>query len=139
MSRREEVERAPGKRRIEISGLGNQISGPGMSATIQDAWAEVGGQRVSEIEAGQTFDIKVRYSVSWPDKPIYILNWVFGISAIGDGIRVYDNMNLQLTNMSGIMTLDNPRSPTMPDKNVALTIQPWGSAHSTDYYKPPWE
>lgn len=142
--RREEdrIGRAPGpgpnRRRIEFT-VGEKISSPDMSATILGAWAEVGGQRVSEIDVGQKFDIKVQYKVNWPEYGFPIIAWVFGLTAIGDGVKVYDNTQLFGRTAEGIMTLDNPKSPTMPDHDVILTIQPWGSAHTSDYSKPPWE
>lgn len=152
MSRREEekVGRAPGavpgtpapnRRRIELR-VGNPgITGPGMSAVLTDVWAEVGGKRVTEVEEGKVFDIKGEYTAEWPDKPLIIADWVVGITAIGDGVKIYDNTMVTSfrTSISGTMTLDNPSSPRMPDHDITLTIQPWGSGHSTDYYKAPWE
>ena len=126
-------------RGIELK-VGKGIMGPGMSGQITDVWAEVGGARVTEVEEGRVFDIKAKYTASWPDKPLIIVNWVVGISARGDGISIYDNTNMgNVTSKSGEMTIDNPSSPKMPAHNIALTIQIWGSGHSTDYYKPPWE
>ncbi len=144
MTQRRQDEEKQQPRSVELimkrgSGLSSKIGSPGMSAVITDAWVEVGGQRVTEVSAGSKFDIKASYEVSWPEYGFPMTSWVFGITAEGGGIKVYDNTQLFGAQASGVMTLDNPRSPTMPDGDISLVITPWGSAHTTDYSKPPWE
>lgn len=144
MVRREESDKVgQPKRRIEFSGIGGQISGDDMQGTIHGAWAEVGGERVTEIEVGKKFDIKVQYTASNPNPG---LGWLVGLSAreseeVAGRIELYDNIRVYTKDTGAIKTavLDNPRSPTMPNRIVRFDVQIWGNVHIADYNIPPWQ
>lgn len=133
--RREEEENT---NQITLKAPITQITASGMVFTIQGAWIDYNGLRVTEVPAGEKFQVKVHYSCSWPDKPWYLPGWVIGLTAVGPfDVALYDNTIIWGNLGTGIMTLDNPEPAIMPDANLVIDIQPWGSSTESDWYIKP--
>ena len=137
-SRRLENQEDPIRRRIELGKMGARISGPGMSLSLVDVWVEAGGQRVTEVEVGQEFVVKAKYSASYPELGWLADVWTISITASdGKTVNLYDNTSLAFKDGTGTMVLDNPKPAVMPDEDVRLVIQPWGSDKASDYFIAP--
>jgi len=143
MSRREEekIGRAPGpglnRRRIELNPAGFQAIGnisalnPGEN-TIYDAWIEVNGNKVTEVEVGTEFHILVHYI----SENVGGLTWLSCVTAKGDGIENYEDTKVAGSTKEHTARLGNMGKNIMPDKDISLRIKLW--MHDDMYQSPPY-
>lgn len=134
MLRREESDlKGQTKRQVVISSeVGGPISAlvPGPGCQINDAWVEVAGNRVTEVAVGAAFDICVNYRAE-NAAPGPISAWCVCVTAIGDGIKGYENTKSGLVFTPVIeqsrMVLNkyqgSPRTHIMPAGTAPLSLR----------------
>lgn len=122
-------------RKIEISSMG--FSGiaalkPGVNR-IRDAWIEVSGMRVSEVEVGKAFDVFVDYV----SENIGGNTWLSCVTVASTdtprSIQNYEDTKVGFIwwsdRIETTVKLDKLGKNVMPNKNLRLRIQVWMHDH----------
>lgn len=131
MSRRDE-EVTPHNITFNVSAISNP--GSGMSVSVERVWADVNGQKVTELIAGQAFRIMVKYTSAWPEGGVSFFNpWTVVFTAMEIKGEVYASGKTR-TNESPhteTMIIPDPQYPgpkelIMPSYSAQFRIRPWG-------------
>jgi len=122
MQHRDEEEARPIMRTISMRAI--QALVPGVSS-IDDYWIEYGGVRVTQVPAGEKFDIYCKYSArneaggTWK-----VCATVIGTN-IADGIQNYQDTASIGNTKTETAHLNQMGNNIMPNKNISLRFKLW--------------
>jgi hypothetical protein len=117
-----------GIRSVEFNRL--EAINPGTRNNVLDAWAEIGGKRVSEVAVGQAFDILVLFEA----ENVGAHTWHLAVTAKGDGIANFFDQSIGLATpwavndyVNTTWKLNKKGSNVMPagTGTLTLTIKIW--------------
>lgn len=116
--RREEESQAIAMRKVSLEGIGSLVPG---DSTIDDVWIEYGGLRVTEVPAGEKFDIHASY------RAINVAGgqWKATVTVKGDGIQNYEDTCHFGIEKSHSPKLDKMGDNIMPDSDITLRFKLW--------------
>lgn len=131
-TRRHEEEIAqPIKRKVSLNPGGIAALDPGTNRIV-DAWVEVDGSRVTEVEVGREFHILVEYI----SENVGGLTWLSCVTVKGDGIANYEDTKVWGSTIEHTARLGNIGPNVMPDKDITLRIKVW--MHDNILESPPY-
>ncbi len=135
MSRREEDESRI-TRKINIITGGSKIAAlvPGVS-TIEDAWIEYGGVRITEVPVGEKFDIFATY-IARNEAGTAFNPWKATVTVIGNDIQNYEDTSHSGQHGSQTVKLDKMGDNIMPDNDITLRFRLWLHDDTSEDYPP---
>lgn len=119
----EEGSQAIPMRKVSFEGIGDLV--PGVS-TIEDAWIEYGGLRVSQVPVGEKFDIFCHFIARNEAGG----QWKIAVTVIGDGIQNWEDetagipFGAKRKEMEHV-ELKKMGDNIMPDEDITLRLKLW--------------